>query len=72
MAGVPKNNEKVSATGEEVARSSQTAQRLASLSSSSRSFGSQSFPKFYRPSGVPSMQSYKARKVMFLVLSSDY
>uniref|UniRef100_H0ZBP1 Dynein axonemal heavy chain 8 n=1 Tax=Taeniopygia guttata TaxID=59729 RepID=H0ZBP1_TAEGU len=65
MAGVPKNNEKVSATGEELGRSPQTAQRLASLSSSSHSFGSQSFSKFYRPSGVPSTQSYKARKIQY-------
>ncbi|KAL2306085.1 hypothetical protein Nmel_003990 [Mimus melanotis] len=64
MAGVQRNAKKGSATGEDITRSSQTAQRLMSLSSS-RSFGSQSVTKFYRPSGVPNVHSYKARKIQY-------
>lgn len=66
MAGVQKNTRKGSTTGEDVARSSQSAQRKASLSSSqeSRSFGSQSLSRFYRPSGAPSVQSLRGRKVI--------
>uniref|UniRef100_A0A8C3MSF3 Uncharacterized protein n=1 Tax=Geospiza parvula TaxID=87175 RepID=A0A8C3MSF3_GEOPR len=59
MAGVQKNTKKGSGTAEDLPRPSLTAQRLASLSSSSRSFGSQSFSKIYRPSGVTSVQSHK-------------
>lgn len=66
MAGVQKNGKKGSGTAEDLPRPSLTAQRLASLSSSSRSIGSrsQSFSKIYRPSGVPSVQSHKAKKVI--------
>lgn len=60
MAGAQKNTKKFSTIGEDIVR---PAQRLASFSSC-RSFGSQSVAKFYRPSGVPSAQSYKARKVI--------
>lgn len=62
MAGAQKNK-KESIAGEDVPKSSQS-QRLESISSSSRSFGSQSLSKFYRYSGAPSVQSFKAKKVI--------
>ncbi|XP_048155560.1 dynein axonemal heavy chain 8 [Corvus hawaiiensis] len=67
MAGVQKNTKRGSTTGEDVARSSHSAQRIASLSSSqeSRSFGSQSLARFYRPSGAPSVQSFRGRKAQY-------
>lgn len=66
MAGAPKNTKKGSTTGEDVPRPSQPPQRMGSLSSSqgSRSLGSQSLSKLCRPSGVPSLQNFKTRKVI--------
>lgn len=61
MAGAQKNTKKDSITGEDVPK----PQRMESVSSSqgSRSLRSQSL-KFYRPSGVPSLQGFKARRVI--------
>uniref|UniRef100_A0A8C3TQI8 Dynein axonemal heavy chain 8 n=1 Tax=Catharus ustulatus TaxID=91951 RepID=A0A8C3TQI8_CATUS len=61
MAGAQRSTKKFSTVGEDIVR---PAQRLASICSS-RSFGSQSVAKFYRPSGAPSAQSYKARKLQY-------
>uniref|UniRef100_A0A803VLU3 Dynein axonemal heavy chain 8 n=1 Tax=Ficedula albicollis TaxID=59894 RepID=A0A803VLU3_FICAL len=69
MAGAQKNTKKVSVVGEDIARPSQTAQRLASLSSSSHSFGSLSVNKFYRPSGI---QYEKAREDRRAKINASY
>ncbi|KAF2988285.1 hypothetical protein EK904_001939 [Melospiza melodia maxima] len=65
MAGAQKNTKRGSGSADDVP--SVSIHRLASLSSSSRSLGSrsQSFSKIYRPSGVPSVQTHKAKKIQY-------